>query len=344
MSRHRHALAPFLAPALIGLAAGLTLIRWLVQGSGNLYSQPAKRLYVPDPDLEWRLLVDGPPWLGLDAVAALAGLGVAALIAALLVRRRERRRSETYWPWRILLAIGLASLALPVWAFARGLGPDGSQEALPGELVEAPGDGVTGELAGLPAGTYQVLQHPGSVVSAGLHAGGEEFEARFAGGVRGSVRLDPGDLTQPLSAVVEVGTASIDTGIDLRNEHARKDLDVTRHPVLRFELRRLLGAGQQGPQAVTFHATGEVAMMGRRQPIDVTGVLKAVDGPGRARLGLPADRAVMVAQASFQVLLDRTPIGDNGGTFTENRVPVKATLVLQQPGGAAAQPNDGRVK
>ena len=314
----------------MGVAAALSAVRWWLQDSGNLYSQLEKRLYVADPDLGWRLAPGGPPWLGLDAVAALLGLGAAIALAALLLRRRERARGPAVWPRRAVAAAGWLSLAVPLWAFAGGLGPDGAVEALPGGVTSAPRDGVRGALPGLPAGAYQVLQHRGGVVSATLRAGGEVFEARFGGGMRGELRGDPADLTQPLSAWVEVAASSVDTGIDLRNQHAREDLEVERHPALRFELTRLIAARQEGAQAVAFSAAGEVVVMGQRQPVEVSGTLRALDDAGRARLGLAADRPALVAQVSFSLRLDRTPIGDNEGTFTENMVPVAATLLFQK--------------
>ncbi|HLU67501.1 MAG TPA: YceI family protein [Kofleriaceae bacterium] len=326
--RPRLAPSPLWALVPVAAAAALAALRWHLQGSGNLYTQIAKRLYVPDPDLGWRLVEDGPPWLGLDAVAALVAVGAGLLAAWLVLRRLERGRGVMAWPRRVLFAIGALSPAVPVWALASGLGPSGARESLPAGASAAPPEGIAGALEGLPAGSYRALDHEGAVVSATLRAGGEVFEARFSG-VRGQFRGDPGDLAQPMSGWVEVAASSIDTGIDLRNQHAREDLEVERHPAIRFELGRLTAARPSSPREITFRAEGQVTVMGQAQPVELTGTLASLDGAGRARLGL-GEAPAMVARVTFSIRLDRTPIGDNEGTFTETEVPVVATLLFQQ--------------
>src|SRR5262245_42960552 len=78
-----------LLPAAAFLAA---LARWLLQARGNLYTDLAARYYIPDPDIEWRVVENGPVSLGLDAVAALGAYALALGLALFLVRRWERRR------------------------------------------------------------------------------------------------------------------------------------------------------------------------------------------------------------------------------------------------------------
>src|SRR5690606_36423630 len=60
--------------------------------------------------------------------------------------------------------------------------------------------------------------------------------------VRGSVELDPADLSSA-RATVTVPVTSIRTGIELRDEHLRgeKWLDAERFPEIRFELTRVEG-------------------------------------------------------------------------------------------------------
>ena len=74
MARSPYLLA--IAPA-VALAAGG--VRWLLQGSGNLYTATTKRFYTPDPDLGWRVAKGGPLWLGLEVLAILAAVTVGTL-------------------------------------------------------------------------------------------------------------------------------------------------------------------------------------------------------------------------------------------------------------------------
>ena len=62
--------SPWWAVALpvIALAAGFA--RWLIQGSGNLYTATSRRYYLPDELLGWRVVHDGPVWLGLEVLGA----------------------------------------------------------------------------------------------------------------------------------------------------------------------------------------------------------------------------------------------------------------------------------
>ena len=56
----RSPFAPVVLP-LLALTAAAT--RWVMQGSGNLYTALAKRFYVPDPDFGWREAEAHPVWL-----------------------------------------------------------------------------------------------------------------------------------------------------------------------------------------------------------------------------------------------------------------------------------------
>src|SRR5690606_24111627 len=105
-------------PAAVALAAAVT--RWLVQGSGNVYTATTKRFYVPDPDLGWRVAAGGPFWIGLELIALLGAVAVAIAIGGLVVRRWERRRGAMTWARAGLWLVGAVTLAAPAWAFASG--------------------------------------------------------------------------------------------------------------------------------------------------------------------------------------------------------------------------------
>ncbi|MBZ0236635.1 MAG: hypothetical protein K8M05_30185, partial [Deltaproteobacteria bacterium] len=91
------ALSPLWTTVPAAVALGAAVTRWLVQGSGNVYTATTKRFYVPDPDLGWRVAAGGPFWIGLELVALIGAVAVAVAAGAVLVRRWERRRRPVRW-------------------------------------------------------------------------------------------------------------------------------------------------------------------------------------------------------------------------------------------------------
>jgi len=322
--------SPYLAVTvpLAALAAGVT--RWLVQGSGNVYTALSKRFYVPDRDLGWRAVDSGALWLGLEVLALIGAVAAGVAAAAWVIRRRERGTGRRWTAAR--LAIWLAAavpLMAPVWAFASGGRPDGALDALPaGASAAAPDRGVEGDL-GLPAGRYQVVAHAGTSITAHLSAGGEAFDARFTGDVAGSWSGDPRDLTRPTSGDVSVATASVDTGIELRSKHARESyLLADKYPRLTFRLDQIVAARQDAPDLVAFRARGTIGLIGREHPVEVTGTARALDAAGRQRLGLAGDAPAMVVAADLAVVIKDTALAPDAGDFDGDRIPVHASLVL----------------
>jgi polyisoprenoid-binding protein YceI len=227
--------SPYWALTLSGLALAAGIARWLLQGSGNLYTQTDKRYYLADPDLGWRIAPESPFWLGLDAIAMLAVFTAALGVVAWFVRQREREHNQGQ-PWRpariALWVLSAVPLAVPIWAFASGGAPEGAREALPPGVIGPPPGGFEGALADLPAGTYELLPDSESSITARIKAGGEEFDTRFSGNLAARVTFDPSDPGAAVVARVRVDTASVDTGSGMRSEHAAgKDyLDAKRFP------------------------------------------------------------------------------------------------------------------
>jgi YceI-like domain len=317
--------------SLLPLAAVAgALARWLVQARGNLYTDASTRYYVPDPDLGWRVVEEGPVSIGLDAIALLVGYAVALLVALLLARRWERRRGAPLPGGRALGTV-LAALPLlvPAWAFASGSLPRNASERPPSGLVEAPPNSIAGGLPGLPAGTYQVMPHAGTSITAHLSGGGEAFDARFAKGIEGTWRGAPADLRQPMRAQVSVAAEAVDTGIELRSRHAREEyLIAARFPRIGFRLDRLLGARRQADGSVAYRAEGTVELMGRRHRVAVTGTLRAPDAAAHRRLQLP-EQAVFLATARLEIKISESALAPDAGDFDRDVVPIDISLVLR---------------
>src|SRR5690242_18942060 len=79
--------SPYLAAIPTAIAIALAALRWLIQGSGNVYTTLAKRFYVPDPDLGWRVSGEHPIWLGLEVIGVMAGIAAGLAGAAWVIRR-----------------------------------------------------------------------------------------------------------------------------------------------------------------------------------------------------------------------------------------------------------------
>lgn len=314
------------------LAVVATLVRWMIQGRGNVYTYVTSPYYLADRDVGSRMIEDGPVSIGLDAIVALSCYAVALLIGAMVLRRWERRRGAPLpIPRAVHWGLALIPLLVPAWAFASGSFPPGASFTPPVGLVEAPADSITGSLAGLPAGTYQVTPHAGTSLTARLKAGGEAFDARFARDIEGTWRGAPADLRQPMSADISVATAAVDTGIELRTKHAREEyLHGGQHPRIGFHLDRLLGAGPAPGGGVAYRAEGTVALMGKRHPVAVTGALLPTDEAARRRLGFAPTDAVFRATAHFELKIHETGLASDAGDFDGDVIPIEVSLVLRR--------------
>jgi polyisoprenoid-binding protein YceI len=319
--------SPFLPVALPLAAIAASVARWLAQGTQNLYTSLHQRFYIPDPDFGWRESQQRPLWLGLEIIAVLAGVAVAIVIAGLWIRRRERaQKSATLLRVLSWIAAPLPAL-VPIAAFASGPGPANARVTLPvGATAAAPTAGIEGSLA-LPPGTYDVIAHRGTLISAKIKAGGDEFDATFAGDPQGTWQADPSSFTQPMTAEVSVAAASVDTGIDLRSEHARGEyLHADKFPRIKFSLKRLIAARQDAPTAVAFRGAGTVELLGKPTEVEVTGTIEAASEAQRQRLGL-ADRG-QVALVKAQFVLPLAASGLTASDYNTDKFPISVSLVL----------------
>jgi hypothetical protein len=321
--------SPF-APVAVALAALIaSLVRWWVQGSGNVYTALDKRFYVPDPDLGWRISVQHPIWLGLEVCAIIAGIVGGLAIGGWMIKRLEARRRTRITGLRIAAwSVAIVSLAVPIAAFASGPGPVGGVDLLPGARAVAFVEGMAGSLDA-PAGRYEVVAHPGTAITAHLSAGREAFDARFTGDVRGFWQGDPRDLAQPMTAEISVAAASIDTGVGERSKHARDAyLLAERYPRIELVLDRLIAAHQVDPSTIAFRARATVALIGKRHAVELAGTLKRPDATALGRLGISG--TVLVAQAELSLVIKETALAPDAGDFDGDRIPIHVSLVLRR--------------
>ena len=308
------------------------LARWLSQGSHNVWSALAKRFYVPDPDLGWRLSPEHRVWLGLDACAIIVGIIVALVVAGLIIRRREAKHGQRASVLRALVwLVAIVPLVAPIAAFSSGGRPSGGVDTLPAAVARGIEAGITGTLDA-PEGKYEVVQHAGTSITAHLSAGKESFDARLTGGIKGTWSADPRDLTKPMTAEIGVDAASVDTGIEERSKHARESyLQAEKFPRITVALDRVLATKQAGANAIEFRAHGTLTLIGKAHAIEVTGTLRKPDAAALTRLGLSGD--VLLAQAGFEVVIKDSALAGDAGDFDKPQIPIQISLVLRRTGG-----------
>ncbi|HMG23353.1 MAG TPA: hypothetical protein VK607_18590, partial [Kofleriaceae bacterium] len=137
--------SPF-APVALPIAALIAaLVRWQMQGSGNVYTAIAKRFFVPDPDVGWQVSPAHPIWLGLEVCAVIAGVAVAIGVACWIIGRREARTGRRATLLRAASWIaGAMPLAVPILAFASGGAPARGLDTLPAATIQGIESGIVG--------------------------------------------------------------------------------------------------------------------------------------------------------------------------------------------------------
>ena len=322
--------SPFILLIAPTLALLASVARWVVQGSGNRFTTIHQRFYVPDPDLGFRVSKLTAMWLGLEIIGAMAGAVVGLFLLIVLIRRRERRLHTMKLGLRsVLFVLGLFPLAIPIAAFASGLGPIGGTIALPkGATAAPPTTGIEGSLHAA-AGTYHVIKHPGSSITVKVSAGGDTFDAIFAGDVTGTLQFDPNDFAKDINADISVDAASINTGIELRNKHAREEyLHVDKYPRISLKITKRIASRQDGPDVVSFRAAATLGFMGRDLDVEVTGQVRVPDTAGLARLGL-GGKNILVVQADTALTIANTALATDASTFDAPIMPIHVSLVLE---------------
>ena len=323
--------SPF-APVVLPLAALIVaLVRWWLQGSGNVYTALDKRLYVPDPDLGWRIADHHPIWLGLEVCAVIAAVAVGIAVSGWFVRRIESKRPGFAKGLLVAAwAMGALTLIVPIAAFASGGGIEGARDTLPDSAQGAVEGGSSGSLE-LPSGRYDVVVHPGTSITARVTAGGEAFDARFSGDIRGSFVANPGDLRAPVTGEASVAAASVDTGVRPRSNSARDEyLQAATYPRITFALDRLLAARAEAANRVAFRAAGRLELIGKTHAVEVTGTLGKPDDAALARLGLVGD--ILLVQAELSIIIKDTALAADAGDFDGDLIPVHVSLVLRHTG------------
>lgn len=340
----------------VGFAAGvlgalLWVLRWLLQGSRDgvvVYTDIARSFWVADPTLGWVETQERWVWLGLDGLGLVVGLLVGAVTMHLLARRHAAAAAagkpglgQRAWVGKSLRALALAGAAVlvlaplvPAWAFVSGMPPAGAERLLPSKLASVPSAEVGAKVEAFPApaGEWSVVEVPANLLVARITAGGETFDGKFTGAT-GTVQLEPAEMARS-SASFEVKSTSVDTGVELRNKHAKEYLDAEKFGTIRLvvpALTKVEGAGARRE----LNATGRVEMMGRVIDVELTGTLAVLDAAQRKELGVAAAEALLVS-ASFQLPIAKTAL--DRSDFDGDALTLNGRFVLTKKTPAAPAP------
>jgi polyisoprenoid-binding protein YceI len=142
-----------------------------------------------------------------------------------------------------------------------------------------------------------------------------------------------------VQARVRVDTASVDTGVRMRSEHAASHdyLDAERFPEIALEIEKLTSSRQgENPGELVFWADGALTLMGKRIVVPVQGKVRALDDAGRQRIG--STKPAMVVTADFTLMVAETPLSPKD--FDRDRIPIQAVLILTQTASERASALD----
>jgi len=120
--------------------------------------------------------------------------------------------------------------------------------------------------------------------------------------ITGNVTFNVGDLST-LTGSVTVSTASIKTGIDLRDEHLRSDnwLDAESYPEINFNIKSISDVQSIESNKLTAKITGDFTVHGVTKEITTDVTMMYLDESEQTKKRAPGD--LLGVQATFNITL-----------------------------------------
>ena len=314
--------------ALGGLGLVAWLARWLMQGESVMWTDIARPFWVQKGLLGWVETDERWVWLGLEGLGVVAGVVLGTLALVVLIPRLARA-PRIARALRMLAPVGagVAMLApvMPAWAFVSGFPPEGARRLLPDAAVVVPATGGDDGAAMAPAiGRWRIDGGAaGTLVVARIAAGQEEFDARFKPAEGELVIVSP---VAGSTARVSVPAASISTGVDLRDSHARDYLMADKFGAIALTIPKVDQVVFTGASC-TYAAKARVTLMGRELEVPVSGTLTLLDAAQRQEVGVAAgvDKALL-ATATFTISVAATPLDKSN--FDKDAIAITGRFVL----------------
>jgi polyisoprenoid-binding protein YceI len=140
---------------------------------------------------------------------------------------------------------------------------------------------------------------------------------------QGSVTLDEKNIAKS-SVTVTIDAASVDTGVEKRNEHLKTNdfFDVAKYPTITFTSKKVAQAGKG-----KLKVTGDLTIYGvtKEVVLDVTGPSKELKDPwGNSRRGVSA--TTTINRKDFGLTYNK--ILDNGVSLIGNKVVINLEMEL----------------
>jgi polyisoprenoid-binding protein YceI len=120
--------------------------------------------------------------------------------------------------------------------------------------------------------------------------------------IRGSVMFDVGDVST-LSGTISISTASIKTGIDLRDEHLRSAnwLDAENYPEITFAIKSVSNIESVESNKLTAKVTGDFTVHGVTKEVTADVTMTYLDESEQTKKRAPGD--LLGVQAMFNIKL-----------------------------------------
>ena len=175
---------------------------------------------------------------------------------------------------------------------------------------------------GASASTWNIDPEHSSIQFKVSHLGLVEVKGIFRK-YQGTVTLDEKDIAKS-SVNVTIEAASIDTGVEKRDEHLRTDdfFDVAKHPTITFVSKKVTPAGKG-----KLKVSGDLTICGvtKEVVLDVTGPTKELKDPwGNIRRGVSA--TTTINRTEFGLTYNK--ILDNGVMVIGNKVTISLEAEL----------------
>lgn len=139
---------------------------------------------------------------------------------------------------------------------------------------------------------------------------------RFAGGVTGTVHLDPQDITKS-SVVADIKSSTVDTDNESRDKDLRSPnfFEVDKYPYLKFESTKIERRGQD------YVATGNLTIKDVTKQVEIPFTLTQGESRGKKKLGI--DGTLTINRLDYHVNYD--PSGTTVSKEVKIQLDVEAT-------------------
>lgn len=132
----------------------------------------------------------------------------------------------------------------------------------------------------------------------------------LASGVSGSVAFDVNNFESTLKGTITISTASIKTGIDLRDEHMLSAgwLDAEKYPDITFTIKKVSNVKNEGDNKINAKVTGDFMLHGVTREVTADATLSYLDESEQTKMRAPGD--LLGVNAKFSIKLSDYNIGN----------------------------------